>query len=79
MIIKATKEDRGLHEAQKPLHLMRILIDLVTVENQVVLDPFCGSGTTLLASKELNRRFIGFEKEEKYYDISCKRLGLKNK
>lgn len=75
---KITKEDRGLHEAQKPLHLMKILIDLVTVENQVVLDPFCGSGTTLMAAKELNRRFIGFEKEEKYYNISCKRLGFKS-
>lgn len=73
---KVTKEDRGLHEAQKPLQLMKTLIELVTIENQIVLDPFFGSGTTLLAAKELNRRYIGFEKEEEYYKLACNRLNI---
>lgn len=45
---------------------MKLLIDLVTKEEQIVLDPFAGSGTTLLAAKELNRHFIGYEKIMEY-------------
>ena len=72
--IGATASDTGLHPTQKPLELMKMLIELTTVENQIVLDPFCGSGTTLLAAKELNRNYIGFEKEELYVQTSKKRL-----
>ena len=53
--------DRGLHPTQKPLVLMKALIELTTQENQIVLDPFSGSGTTLVAAKELNRHYLGFE------------------
>ena len=66
--------DTGLHPTQKPLELMKILIELTTLENQIVLDPFCGSGTTLLAAKELNRNYIGFEKEELYAQVAKERL-----
>lgn len=73
---KSNKSDKGLHPTQKPIDLMKILIELVTIENQVVLDPFCGSGSTLLAAKMTNRQFIGIEKEEKYFNIASKRLNM---
>jgi len=72
--LKSKKTDKGLHLTQKPLELMKILIELTTIENQIVLDPFCGSGTTLLAAKQLNRKYIGFENNKEYYDIAKKRL-----
>jgi site-specific DNA-methyltransferase (adenine-specific) len=67
-------EDR-IHEAQKPLALFEFLIKLTTRENQIVLDPFMGSGTTAVAAKRLNRNFIGFEITEDYYIKSLERLG----
>lgn len=45
-----------------------------TQENDIVLDCFCGSGTTCVAAKELNRRFIGMEINEEYHKIACDRL-----
>ncbi len=66
--------DRGLHPTQKPLLLMKALIELTTQENQLVLDPFAGSGTTLVAAKELNRHYMGFEINEEYYNNSLDRL-----
>lgn len=75
--VKSLPTDRGLHDAQKPLNLMKFLIDLVTKENQLVLDPFAGSGTTCLAAQELNRFYIGIEKNPEYVDISKKRLNEK--
>ena len=71
---KADKTDRGLHPAQKPISLMRYLIKLTTLEGHVVLDPFCGCGSTLLAAKELNRDYIGIERNEHYYNIVVDRL-----
>ena len=71
---KADKTDRGLHPAQKPISLMRYLIKLTTLEGHVVLDPFCGCGSTLLAAKELNRDYIGIERNEHYYNIAVDRL-----
>lgn len=66
--------DRGLHPTQKPLVLMKALIELTTQENQIVLDPFSGSGTTLVAAKELNRHYLGFEIDKEYYNTSLNRL-----
>lgn len=66
--VKTQKSDRGLHPTQKAVELMEILISLVTKEGQTVLDPFCGCGTTLVAAKKLNREYIGFEKNEEYYN-----------
>lgn len=68
------KTDHGLHPTQKPLELMEILIKLTTVEGQTVLDPFAGSGTTLLAAKKLNRKYIGYEINKQYYDVTVNRL-----
>jgi len=62
------------HEAQKPLELLKFLIKLATQENQTVLDPFIGSGSTAIAAKVLNRNFIGFEIDSEFCAISEQRL-----
>lgn len=72
--ISSIKEELGLHPTQKPLKLMQLLIELTTLENQIVMDPFCGSGTTAAAAFSLNRRFIAFENDEKFYSIANERL-----
>lgn len=72
--IQTQKSDRGLHPTQKAVKLMEILISLVTLEGQTVLDPFCGCGTTLVAAKNLNREYIGFEINQKYYKNIMDRL-----
>jgi site-specific DNA-methyltransferase (adenine-specific) len=64
----------GLHIAQKPTRLLRSLIELTTLEGQVVLDPFCGSGSTLLAAKSLGRRYLGFDSSAEYIGIARDRL-----
>ena len=64
------------HTTQKPLDLMKYLIKTYSNENDMVLDNTMGSGTTCLAAKELNRKFIGIEKEPKYYEIACRRCGF---
>lgn len=76
---KAEKSDRGLHPAQKPIALMKYLIELTTIKGQTVLDPFCGCGSTLQAAKELDREYIGIEINPNYYNTVCKRLNDKNR
>lgn len=63
-----------LHPTQKPLELMKYLIKTYSKEDDVVMDNCMGSNTTGLACKELNRQYIGIEKEKAYYDISVKRV-----
>jgi len=63
-----------MHPNQKPLSLCEYFIKTYTLEDQIILDPFTGSGTTCLAAKNLNRQFIGIEKEEKYFNIAEKRI-----
>ena len=72
--VQSQKSDRGLHPTQKAVKLMEILISLVTVEGQTVLDPFCGCGTTLVAAKNLNRKYIGFGINPEYYKNILERL-----
>jgi site-specific DNA-methyltransferase (adenine-specific) len=72
--IQAQKSDTGLHPTQKPLRLMELLIELSTLEGQVVLDPFCGSGTTLIAALRLGRGYIGIERDENYLETARTRL-----
>ena len=62
------------HPTVKPVALMRYLIKLVTPENSVVLDPFCGSGSTGMAAVELDHEFIGCELDPNYVDIATKRI-----
>lgn len=74
--IGSKKDDMGLHPTQKPLNLMKFLVELVTPQNGIVLDPFCGSGTTCLAAKQLGRRYIGIERDEEMADTASVRLSL---
>ena len=64
----------NVHPTQKPLELMKYLIKTYTNENDMVLDNTMGSGTTCLGAKELNRKFIGIEKEVKYYELAVARV-----
>lgn len=63
-----------LHTTQKPLPLMLRLVELFTDPGDLVLDPFCGSGTTGVACIRLGRRFIGIEREPKYAAVARERL-----
>lgn len=64
----------GNHPTQKPEKLMMRLLLASTKENDVVLDPFCGSGTTGVAAIKLKRNFIGIEQNDEYLEIAKKRL-----
>jgi len=75
---KASKKDRGegnTHPTVKPTALMEWLVKMVTREGQTVLDPFMGSGSTLVACKRLDRDCVGIERESEYCDIAQRRLG----
>ena len=76
---QAPKGKTRVHPTQKPLDLIIRLIELFTNQNDLVFDPFAGSGTTAVACKKLNRKFIGFEKDEKYHQIAEKRINISNK
>ena len=65
---------KNIHPTAKPIKLMSYLITLTTRENNIVLDPFIGSGTTAISSIQLKRRFLGFEREEEYYKITTERI-----
>jgi DNA modification methylase len=67
---------KNIHPTTKPVKLMSYIITLFTREGDWVLDPFLGSGTTGLASKLLNRNFIGVEREKEYFDICEERLSV---
>ena len=74
---KKEKIDGG-HPTQKPVEVMEWLIKRLSNENDIILDPFMGSGSTGVACKNTNRRFIGIELDEDYYNIAIKRLGDNN-
>ena len=66
-------QDNG-HPCPKPIKTMRWLVQKASLPGDVILDPFMGSGTTLRAAKDLGRRAIGIEIEERYCEIAAKRL-----
>lgn len=66
--------EAGLHPTQKPIRLMQALIELTTQKGQVVIDPFCGSGSTLVAAMLTDRKYLGFEINREYADIAESRL-----
>lgn len=63
-----------IHPTEKPLDLTKRLVKIFSNEGEVVLDCFIGSGTTALACKQLNRKFIGFEIDKRYFKIANERL-----
>jgi len=72
-LISPSEKACGFHPTQKPLSVLRRILLASTDENMTVLDPFCGSGTTGIASAELNRKFIGIDNVQEYLDIAVKR------
>ena len=76
---KANKAERGdgenKHPTVKPLQLMTYLITLGSRKGELVLDPFCGSGTTCLAANLSERKYIGIEISPNYASVAEKRLG----
>lgn len=70
--------ERTEHPTQKPLSLIKSLIEKHSKEGDVILDPFGGSGTTAIASIETNRRYFLIEKENNYYNITISRIEQSN-
>lgn len=68
------KDRHGVHPTEKPINLMKELISLFTFDNDKILDPFMGSGTTGVACIKMGRKFIGIELDKKYFDIACQRI-----
>jgi len=66
-------QDGRVHPTQKPIALMKWCLGFLP-EAQTILDPFMGSGTTGVAAVQMGRKFIGIEREEKYFQIACKRI-----
>ena len=73
-MLRANGELRGDHPTQKPVGVMAWAINHVPAPNNLILDPFMGSGTTGVAAMNLQRSFIGIEREVKYFDIACRRI-----
>lgn len=66
--------DKADHPTQKPIAVIEPLVRASSAQNEIILDPFMGSGTTGVACVKLGRKFIGIEIEPKYFDISCRRI-----
>jgi len=73
-VITNMSKEKFIHPTQKPIKLMEYLIKTYTNENELVLDFTMGSGTTGIAAKSLNRKFIGIELDKEYYNIAQKRI-----
>jgi len=67
-------KEKRYHPTQKPLPLFRWIIEKYSDEDDIILDPFIGCGTTAVACKQLNRKFIGIDINKEYVDITNKRL-----
>lgn len=63
-----------IHQNQKPLELIKMMVEKSSDINDIVFDPFSGGGTTCIASKETGRKYLGIEIDDKYYKISVDRL-----
>ena len=74
---RATKKEKGAdndHPTVKPVALMEYLIKIYSPLNSIVLDPFCGSGTTGVAAKKQSRNFVGMDLSEHYTEIARRRV-----
>lgn len=72
-LTKPSEKKQGKHPTQKPLELLERIILASTVENDLILDPFCGSSTTGIAANKLKRRYIGIDNSEEYLSLSIRR------
>ena len=70
------KSQKGKHSTQKPTELMKWILKYYSKEGDIVLDPTMGSGSTGVACKEMNRKFIGIEKDEKIFKSAVERLNI---
>lgn len=73
-LTKKSEKSEGRHPTQKPEYLLERIVISSTEENQIILDPFCGSGTTGVIAKRYGRKFIGIDNEREYLNITKKRL-----
>lgn len=65
---------QGEHPTEKPLPLMSEIVTLYTQPGDLICDPFCGSGTTGVAAVKAGRRFVGIERDPRWFDLSCRRI-----
>jgi site-specific DNA-methyltransferase (adenine-specific) len=72
------KKKNKLHSTEKPLDLIKWIIRYYSKENDVIFDPTFGCGTTAVACKELNRSFIGIEKDEQFFNLAQQRIDETN-
>lgn len=68
------EDGSNLHDTEKPVELMKVLIENSSKPNDIVLEPFMGIGATCIACKQSGRRYIGCEIDKKYFNIAVKRL-----
>lgn len=73
-VLKFPTQSGKLHPTMKPIKLMEYIVNASTNESNIVLDPFMGSGSTGVAAVNTNRRFIGIEKDDNYFEIAKKRI-----
>ena len=67
---------KGIHPAEKPVELCERFIRVSSCENDIILDPFMGSGTTAVACIKTNRKYIGFEIDPDYYEVAQERIRM---
>ena len=72
--ISYSEHKLGNHPTQKPKKILQHFIEILSNKNDVVFDPFMGSGSTGVVCEQLNRKFIGFELNDEYYNIACQRI-----
>lgn len=72
-LTKPSEKKQGKHPTQKPLEILNKIILASTKENDLILDPFCGSSTTGISAVKLGRKYIGIDNEKKYLDLSIRR------
>ena len=73
-LTKPLEKREGKHPTQKPEYLLERIVLASTEEGQIILDPFCGSGTTGVEAVRFGRKFIGIDVSEDYLEISKRRL-----
>ena len=72
-LTKPSEKKQGKHPAQKPLEILEKIILASTNENDLILDPFCGSSRSGIASVKLNRKYKGIDNSKEYLDLSIRR------